>query len=64
MYTSFFNFKENPFNLTPDPKYLFLSHYHKDALDHLFYGINERKRVIGITEGIGTGKTTLPRTDF
>ncbi|MEA2038967.1 MAG: AAA family ATPase [Thermodesulfobacteriota bacterium] len=61
MYTSFFGFKENPFDLTPDPQYLFLSHYHKEALDHLLYGINERKGFIVITGGIGTGKTTLCR---
>lgn len=61
MYTSFFGLKENPFNLTPDPRYLFLSPYHKKALDHLLYGINERKGFIAITGGIGTGKTTLCR---
>ena len=62
MYTSFFGLKENPFNLTPDPRYLFLSNYHKEALDHLLYGINERKGFIAIIGGIGTGKTTLCRT--
>ncbi len=61
MYTSYFNFEENPFNLTPDPRYLFLSPHHKEALDHLLYGINERKGFIAITGGIGTGKTTLCR---
>ncbi len=61
MYTSFFRLKENPFNLTPDPRYLFLSEHHKEALDHLLYGINERKGFILITGGIGTGKTTLCR---
>jgi len=61
VYTSFFGFSENPFNLTPDPRYLFLSRYHKEALDHLLYGINERKGFIAITGGIGTGKTTLCR---
>jgi general secretion pathway protein A len=61
MYTTFFGLKENPFNLTPDPRYLFLSAYHKEALDHLLYGINERKGFITITGGIGTGKTTLCR---
>ncbi|MBW1935217.1 MAG: AAA family ATPase [Deltaproteobacteria bacterium] len=61
MYTAYFDFKENPFNLTPDPKYLFLSTYHKEALEHLLYGINERKGFIAITGGIGTGKTTLCR---
>jgi general secretion pathway protein A len=61
MYTSYFGFKENPFNLTPDPRYLFLSPNHKEALDHLLYGINERKGFIAITGGIGTGKTTICR---
>ncbi len=61
MYTSFFGLRENPFNLTPDPRYLFLSPYHKKALDHLLYGINERKGFIAITGGVGTGKTTLCR---
>jgi general secretion pathway protein A len=61
MYTSYFGLKENPFNLTPDPRYLFLSTYHREALDHLLYGIAERKGFIAITGGIGTGKTTLSR---
>jgi general secretion pathway protein A len=61
MYTSYFGLKENPFNLTPDPRYLYLSHHHKEAFDHLLYGINERKGFIVITGGIGTGKTTLLR---
>jgi len=61
MYTSFFDLKENPFNLTPDPKYLFLSPQHREALNHLIYGINEKKGFIVITGGIGTGKTTISR---
>ncbi|MES0362369.1 MAG: AAA family ATPase [Desulfobacteria bacterium] len=61
MYTSYFGFKENPFSLTPDPHYLYLSRHHKEAFDHLVYGINERKGFIVITGGIGTGKTTLCR---
>jgi general secretion pathway protein A len=61
MYTSFFGFKENPFSLTPDPNYLYLSRHHQAAYDHLLYGINERKGFIVITGGIGTGKTTLCR---
>ncbi|MEJ2588475.1 MAG: AAA family ATPase [Deltaproteobacteria bacterium] len=61
MYRDFYGFKENPFNLTPDPRYLFLSRYHREALEHLLYGINERKGFIAITGGIGTGKTTLCR---
>ena len=61
MYTSYFGFKENPFSLTPDPSYLYLSRNHKEAFDSLVYGINERKGFIVITGGIGTGKTTLCR---
>ncbi|MBE9547108.1 MAG: AAA family ATPase [Proteobacteria bacterium] len=62
MYTSYFGLKENPFNLTPDPKYLFLGPQHREALNHLIYGINEKKGFIVITGGIGTGKTTICRT--
>jgi general secretion pathway protein A len=61
MYTSHFKLKENPFSLTPDPKYLFLSSQHREALHHLIYGIKEKKGFIVITGGIGTGKTTLSR---
>jgi general secretion pathway protein A len=61
VYTSYFGFKENPFSLTPDPSYLYLSRNHKEAFDHLLYGINERKGFIVVTGGIGTGKTTLSR---
>ncbi len=62
MYNSFFGFTENPFNLTPDPRYLFMSPSHKEAIEHMLYGINERKGFIVITGGIGAGKTTLCRT--
>lgn len=62
MYNSFFAFRENPFNLTPDPRFLYLSPYHKEALDNLLSGIRERKGLITITGVIGTGKTTLCRT--
>ena len=61
MYKTFFGFREHPFNLTPDPRYLYLSQGHREALDHLLYGINERKGFIAITGGVGTGKTTLCR---
>jgi general secretion pathway protein A len=61
MYTLQFDLRENPFNLTPDPRYLFLSSQHRGALDHLIYGIVERKGFIVITGGIGTGKTTICR---
>lgn len=62
MYTTFFGFNENPFKLTPDPQYLYLSPRHREAMNHLIYGITERKGFIVITGGIGTGKTTLSRS--
>jgi general secretion pathway protein A len=61
MYATYFGLQENPFNLTPDPKYLFMSQCHNEALDHLLYGINQRKGFIAIVGDIGTGKTTLCR---
>ena len=61
MYASHFRLRENPFSLTPDPKYLFLSRQHREALNHLIYGIKEKKGFIVVTGGIGTGKTTLSR---
>jgi general secretion pathway protein A len=61
VYNSFFSLRENPFNLTPDPRFLYLSTYHKEALDSLLLGINERRGMITITGDIGTGKTTLCR---
>ncbi|MFQ5458658.1 MAG: ExeA family protein, partial [Myxococcota bacterium] len=61
MYESFFNFRERPFNLTPDPKYLFLSGRHREALAHLLYGIRQRSGFILLTGEVGTGKTTLCR---
>ena len=61
MYESFFGFKEKPFNITPDPKYLYLSGQHQEAIAHLLYGIQERGGFVVITGEIGTGKTTLCR---
>jgi general secretion pathway protein A len=59
MYTKFYNLKEKPFNLTPDPKYLFLGDTHREALAHLVYAVRERKGFMVMTGEIGTGKTTL-----
>lgn len=61
MYCEFYGLKENPFNVTSDPNFFFLSRGHKEALSHLIYGIEQRKGVIVITGEIGTGKTTLCR---
>lgn len=62
MYASYFGMKENPFNLTPDPRYFYLSPQHQEALNCLVYGINEKKGFMVITGGIGNGKTTLCRS--
>lgn len=61
MYQDYFNFSEMPFNITPDPKFLFLSPTHQDALSHLRYGIREKKGFIVLTGEVGCGKTTLCR---
>ena len=61
MYCEFYGLRENPFNVTCDPNFFFLSSGHKEALSHLIYGIDQRKGVIVITGEIGTGKTTLCR---
>jgi general secretion pathway protein A len=61
MYCSFFGLREKPFNITPDPRFLFLSPSHQEALGHLLYGIEERKGFITITGEVGTGKTLLCR---
>lgn len=61
MYLDFYGLKENPFNVTSDPNFLYLSHTHQEALNHLLYGINQRKGFIEITGEIGCGKTTLCR---
>lgn len=61
MYLSFFGLREHPFNLTPDPRFLFMSPSHRKAFDHLLFGIQERKGFIEVLGGVGTGKTTLCR---
>lgn len=61
MYLAFYNLKENPFNVTSDPNFLYLSPTHTEALDHLRYGIEQRKGFLAITGEIGAGKTTLCR---
>jgi len=59
MYTRFFGFAQKPFNVTPDPRFLFLTQSHEEALASMIYGIQERKGFISITGKVGTGKTTL-----
>jgi len=59
MYKSFYGLKEKPFNLSPDPDYLFMSRGHEEAYTHLEYAITENKGFVVITGEIGSGKTTL-----
>src|SRR2546430_16846005 len=59
MYKRFFGLKENPFNVNPDPRYLFLTKETEEALSGLMYGIQNRKGFITLTGEVGTGKTTL-----
>jgi len=61
MYEKFFGLKEPPFNLTPDSRFLYMSHHHREAMAALLYGIRERKGFILLTGEIGSGKTTLCR---
>ncbi len=59
MYKRFFGLKENPFNVTPDPRYLYLTEHMQEALACLHYGIENRKGFILLSGEVGTGKTTL-----
>jgi len=59
MYNAFFGFKESPFNLTPDPNFLYRSRQHEEALANLIYGVHSRKGFVVLTGEVGTGKTTM-----
>ncbi len=61
MYENFFGFKERPFQLVPNPAYLFLSRCHEEALAHLNYAVSQGDGFVEITGEVGTGKTTLCR---
>lgn len=61
MINEFFCFSENPFHLTPDPRFLFLSNSHQEALSSMIYGIQEKKAFVSILGEAGIGKTTLVR---
>jgi general secretion pathway protein A len=61
VYESWYGFREKPFNLTPDPKYLYLSQRHAEAIAHLEFGRRERGGFVLVTGEVGTGKTTLAR---
>ena len=61
MYESFYGLKENPFNLTPDPQFIYLGENHREALAQLVYGVRQKKGFIVLTGEVGTGKTTIIR---
>lgn len=61
MYLKFYRFKEEPFNLTPNPRFLFLSRQHEIALASLIYGVEYRKGFMVLTGEVGTGKSTVAR---
>ena len=61
MYQNFYGFTEMPFNITPDPKFLYLSPSHLEALQHLKFGVDQRKGFIVVVGEVGCGKTTLCR---
>src|SRR5918911_2872167 len=59
MYNAYFGFTESPFNLSPDPTFLYRSAQHEEALANLIYGVQSRKGFIVLTGEVGTGKTTM-----
>jgi general secretion pathway protein A len=61
MYQKFYNLTKEPFHITPDPQFLYLSESHKQALASMIYGIEKRKGFVAITGGVGVGKTTIVR---
>ncbi|HEX7652232.1 MAG TPA: AAA family ATPase, partial [Verrucomicrobiae bacterium] len=61
MYLEFYGLKQAPFDITPNPRFLFHSHKHREAFNHLVYGIRERKGFVQLTGEVGAGKTTLCR---
>lgn len=62
MYCEFFGFRESPFTLTPNPRFLFMSEQHREAYAHLIYAVENRAGFVELTGEVGTGKTTLLRT--
>ncbi len=62
MYLNFYNLKKQPFHITPDPEFLYLSPSHKEALAAIIYGIEEKKGFVAIIGAVGAGKTTILRS--
>src|ERR1700745_3388913 len=61
MYKTFFHLKRNPFEITPDPSFLFPTKRHNEALAALYYGVRRHKGFVVLTGEVGTGKTLLLR---
>ena len=62
MYLNYYNLKKEPFHITPDPEFLFLSPSHKEALAAIIYGIEQKKGFVAIIGDVGVGKTTILRS--
>jgi len=62
MYCDYYGFSEEPFNITPDPTFLYMSPGHEEVLTSIIYGIQSRRGIIAIIGEVGTGKTTLLNT--
>jgi general secretion pathway protein A len=62
MYCEFYGFRESPFTITPNPRFLFMSEQHREAFAHLLYAVESRAGFVELTGEVGTGKTTLLRT--
>jgi type II secretory pathway predicted ATPase ExeA len=61
MYKDFYGFSKDPFNFSPDPRFIFLTQHHREVLNSMIYGITERRGFILLSGETGTGKTTLVR---
>ncbi|MGB4224543.1 MAG: AAA family ATPase [Syntrophorhabdus sp.] len=62
MYLNYYNLKKEPFHITPDPEFLYLSPSHKEALGSIIYGIEQKKGFVVIIGAVGVGKTTILRS--
>ena len=61
VYLQYYQLREPPFNITPDPRFLYFSGKHQEAFNHLLFGVRERKGFIALTGEVGAGKTTICR---